>query len=312
MLVAIAVPSTYGGNAPTSNQGKLVTKGFETIITWRDQLRDFRYSISVQLSDSRNKLVELKNSDAYREGLNFVRKGYSINSYFGYVYEGIIKTEEQLNKYKTLEGVPSNIAIGDVMYKDVDGDGKLTSFGDRSKGLPGDMVYLGSLLPRYTYAANINLAYKQFDLSIFLQGVGKRDVQYTGNIASPNTFFWPSLAYFYGKTWSPERPDAPYPRFIMGSVGMDNLRNYNYRTSALTMHNAAYLRFKTITIGYNLAPASLQRIGINALRVYISGQDLFTFSGGTMGGNFDPEDGFRNEGTYPFSKIYSAGLNVKF
>lgn len=312
MLVGIAVPSTYGGNAPTSNQGKLVTKGFETIITWRDQIRDFRYSVSVQLSDSRNKLVELKNSDSYKEGLNFVRKGYSINSYFGYVFEGIIKTEEQLNKYKTLQGIPSNIAIGDVMYKDVDGDGKLTSFGDLSKGLPGDMVYLGTLLPRYTYSANINLAYKQFDLSIFLQGVGKRDVQYTGNIASPNTFFWPSLEYFYGKTWSPERPDAPYPRFIMGSVGLDGLRSYDYRTSTLTMHNAAYLRFKTITIGYNLSPASLQRIGISALRFYISGQDLFTFSKGTLGGNFDPEDGFRNEGTYPFSKVYSAGLNVKF
>ncbi|MBX2922250.1 MAG: TonB-dependent receptor [Chitinophagaceae bacterium] len=312
MLVKIAVPATYGGTPPTSNQGKLETKGFETIITWKDQFRDFRYSISVQLSDSKNKLVELKNSDSYSEGLNFVRKGYSIYSYFGYVYEGIIKTQDQLDKYKTLQGVPSNIAVGDVMYKDVDGDGALTAFGDQSKGLAGDMVYLGNLLPRYTYSSTINVAYRQFDLSIFLQGVGKRNIQYQGAIATPNTFFWPSLTYYYGKTWTPDRPDAPYPRYLPGSVGYDGIRNYNYRTSTLTMQNAAYLRFKTITLGYNLSPALLQRLRITSLRIYISGQDLLTFSKGTLGGNFDPEDGFRNEGTYPFSKVYSVGLNVKF
>ncbi|MBX3241676.1 MAG: TonB-dependent receptor [Chitinophagaceae bacterium] len=312
MLVNISVPATYGGTPPTSNQGKLVTKGFEANLLWRDQIRDFRYSITLQLSDSKNKLVELKNSENFNEGLNFVRKGYSIYSYFGYVYEGIIQTQEELNKYKTLQNVPSNISIGDVMYKDVDGDGVLTAFGDRSKGLSGDMVYLGNLLPRYTYSGTFNLGYKQFDLNIFLQGVGKRDIQYQGNIATPNTFFWPSLAYYYGKTWTPERTDAPYPRYLPGSVGYDGIRNYNYRTSALTMQNVSYLRFKTITLGYNLPSVVLQKLRINSLRVYVSGQDLFTFSKGTLGGNFDPEDGFRNEGTYPFSKVYSLGVNVKF
>lgn len=312
MLVNIAVPATYGGTPPSSNQGKLVTRGFETSLFWKDKVRDFSYSIAVQLSDSKNKLVELKNSDNYNEGLNFVRQGYSIYSYFGYVYEGIIKTKEQLDEYKKLQGIPSNIAIGDVMYKDVDGDGKLTAFGDKSKGLPGDMVYLGNLLPRYTFSSTINIGYKQFDLTVFLQGVGKRNIQYQGAIATPNTFFWPSLEYYYGKTWTPDRPDAKYPRYLPGSVGYDGLRNYDYHTSALTMQNVAYLRFKTITLGYNLPATVTKKAHINAARIYISGQDVFTFSKGTLGGNFDPEDGFRNESTYPFSKIYSAGLNVKF
>jgi len=312
MLVAIAAPAVFGASPPSSNQGKLVTKGFEASAAWRDRIQDFNYSISLQLSDSKNELVELKNSDNYQEGLNQVRQGYPIYSYFGYVYDGIIKTQTQLDSYKQLRGIPNNIAIGDVMYKDVDGDGELTTYGDKTKGLPGDMVYLGNLLPRYTYASNINLSYKQFDISLFLQGVGMRNIRYEGAIATPNTFFWPSLEYYHGKTWTPERPDAKYPRYIPGNVGFDNLRSYDYRTSSLTMQNTAYLRFKTVTVGYNLPAAAARKIKMRSLRIYLSGQDMFTISKGTLGDNFDPEDGFRNERTYPFNKIFSIGLNAKF
>lgn len=312
MLVKVAVPASYGATPPSTNQGKLNTKGFEMMLTWKDQVNDFRYSVSLQLSDSKNKLVELKNTDNYGEGLNQYRQGYPIYSYFGYVYDGIIKTQKQLDDYKKLEGVPSRISLGDVMYKDVDGDGKLTAFGDKTKGLAGDMVYLGNLIPRYTYSANLSAGYKNFDVQVFLQGVGKRDVIYEGPISQPNTFFWPSLEYFYGKTWSPENPDAKYPRYLPGNLGYDDVKNYNYRASALTLQNVAYLRFKVITVGYTIPAHIINRARIKSARVYFSGQDLFTFSKGTLGGNFDPEDGYRNEGTYPFNKVYSLGLNVKF
>lgn len=312
MLVNIAVPATFGATPPSTNQGKLVTKGFETSLMWKDKINDFRYSISLQVSDSKNKLVELENSDSYQEGLNFTRKGYPIYSYFGYVSQGIIKTQQQLDAYKQLQGVPSRIAIGDVMYKDVDGDGKLTAFGDKTKGLSGDMVYLGNVNPRYTFSSNITFGYKQFDLQVFLQGVGKRDVIYEGNIATPNTFFWPSLAYYYGKTYTPDRPNAQYPRYLPGNLGYDDVSGYDYHASTMTLQNVAYLRFKVITLGYNLPDAIAHAIRMKSARVYVSGQDLFTISKGTLGGNFDPEDGYRNEGTYPFNKVYSLGLNVKF
>ncbi|MBC8984595.1 SusC/RagA family TonB-linked outer membrane protein [Pedobacter sp. N36a] len=312
MLVGIAVPATFGGNAPSSNQGKLVTKGFESSVTWKDQVGDFRYSVSLQLSDSRNKLVELKNLDNYQEGLNKFRQGYGIWSYFGYVYDGIIQNQQQLDDYKKLTGVPARVAIGDVMYQDVDGDGKLTAFGDKSKGLNGDMVYLGNLIPRYTFSSNISVGYKQFDLQVFIQGVGKRDVRYEGNIATPNTFYWPSLSYYNGKTWTPQQTDAKYPRYLPGGVGYDDIRSYDYRASSLTMQNVAYLRFKVITLGYNLPAGIASSLKMKTARIFFSGQDLFTISKGTLGGNFDPEDGFRNEGTYPFNKVYSLGLIVKF
>jgi TonB-linked SusC/RagA family outer membrane protein len=312
MLVNIAVPATFGATPPSTNQGKLVTKGFETSLTWKDQINDFRYSISLQVSDSKNKLVELKNTDSYGEGLNKTRQGYAIYSYFGYVSEGIIKTQAQLDAYKQLQGVPARIAIGDMMYKDVDGDGKLTAFGDKSKGLSGDMVYLGNVNPRYNFSSNITMGYKQFDLQVFLQGVGKRDVIYEGNISRPNTFYWPSLAYFSGKTYSADRPNAEFPRYLPGNLGYDDVAGYDYRASTKTIQNVAYLRFKVITLGYNLPDAIARSIKMKGARIYISGQDLFTISKGTFGGNFDPEDGYRNEGTYPFNKVYSLGLNLKF
>lgn len=312
MLVNIAVPATFGATPPSSNQGKLVTKGFETMVTWKDKINDFRYSVSLQLSDNYNKLVELKNTDSYNEGLVHTRKGYAINSYFGYVSEGIIKTQAQLDEYKKLQGIPARVSIGDMMYKDVDGDGKLTAFGDQTKGLTGDMVYLGNVTPRYIYSCNINMAYKQFELQLFLQGVGKRDVIYESNISRPNTFFWPSLAYFYNKTYSESRPDAEFPRYLPGNLGWDDVAGYNYRASTKTIQNVAYLRFKVITIGYNLPDAVAKSIKMKSARLYVSGQDLFTLSKGTFGDNFDPEDGYRQEGTYPYNKVYSLGLNVKF
>src|SRR5690606_16649904 len=131
-------------------------------------------------------------------------------------------------------------------------DGKLTAFGDQSKGLAGDMIYLGNVNPRYTFSSNINMAYKQFDLQLFLQGVGKRDVIYESNISRPNTFFWPSLQYFYGKTYREDRPDAEFPRYLPGNLGYDDVGGYNYRASTKTIQNVAYLRFKVITLGYNL------------------------------------------------------------
>jgi TonB-linked SusC/RagA family outer membrane protein len=312
MLVNIAVPASFGATPPSTNQGKLVTKGFETSLTWRDQINDFKYSVSLQVSDSKNKLVELKNTDSYQEGLNPYRQGYAIYSYFGYVSEGIIKTQAQLDAYKQLQGVPARIAIGDMMYKDVDGDGKLTAFGDKSKGLAGDMVYLGNVNPRYNFSSNITMGYKQFDLQLFLQGVGKRDVIYESNISRPNTFFWPSLAYFYGKTYSADRPNAEFPRYLPGNLGYDDVGGYDYHASTKTIQNVAYLRFKVITLGYNLPDAIARSLKMKTARIYVSGQDLFTVSKGTFGGNFDPEDGYRNEGTYPFNKVYSLGLNVKF
>lgn len=315
MLVNDQLPATLGGAAPTQNIGRLETKGWDFSLGWNDQIGNFKYSISGMLSDAKNKLLELKGNDAYGEGLIYARKGYSLNSYFGYQFDGIIQNAEQLAAYKQLGNVPGNVGIGDVMYRDVDGDGKITAFGDASKGTQGDMVYLGNLLPRYMYSSNISLSYKGFDLGIFLQGIGKRQGIRTGEFAFPFTSVWMQpLEYFYGKNWTPDNPGARYPRIIPGAVGFDEIRNWNWRYSSMRMNNLAYLRLKVMTLSYNLPQTLVQRAKMQNVRVYVSGQDLFTFSKNTWNRSFDPEETWErsDEQTYPFTSVISFGLDIKF
>ena len=168
MLVSETLPATLGGTAPTLNIGKLKTQGWDLALTWNNKKGDFRYEISAIVSDAKNLLTELAGNDSYREGLVFTREGYPLNSYFGYESTGIIKSETELTEYKKLGNIPANIGIGDAKYKDIDGDGKITAFGDPASGTKGDMKYLGDTNPRYTYSSNIKLSYKNFDFSMLL------------------------------------------------------------------------------------------------------------------------------------------------
>jgi TonB-linked SusC/RagA family outer membrane protein len=316
MLVNVQLPATLGGTAPMQNVGELSTKGWDFTIGWSDKLGAFKYSVSGMISDSKNKLVKLKGSSSYSEGLVFAREGYPLNSYFGYQFEGIIKNSKQLQDYKKLGNVPANLAIGDVMYKDVDGDGKITAFGDPAKGTKGDMIYLGNLLPRYPYSLRLDFSYKRFDLGIFIQGVGKRDGVVTGESAYPFTQIWNQpLEYFYGKEYSSDNPDAKYPRIIPGALGADVLRNWNWRYSAMRVNNYAYLKLKVLTLAYNIPQSFYNKLKMQSARIYLSGTDLLTLSKGTWNHTFNPEEIWTtrtDELTYPFSSVLSFGIDIKF
>lgn len=313
MLVGIELPAVLGGTPPTFNAGELKTKGWEAMLNWTDRKGDFRYSVTASVSDSKNKLISLDGSDSYYEGLVYAREGYSLYSYFGYEYAGIIRSNSQLEEYKKLEGVPANLGIGDVMYRDVDGDGKITAYGDPENGYNGDLVYLGNKLPRYTFSTNIDLSYKRFDLNIFLQGVGQRDAIKWSDFGQPFYWVWHQpLEYFFGENYTPENPDAKYPRLIMGGLGYDNLRDWNWRTSAMRIDQMGYVRLKNITLAYNLPTNLTRKAGLENARVYVSGKDLYTFCPGSWNNSFDPEEGRDDEQTYPFSKIVSFGIEVKF
>ncbi len=313
MLVSLTLPATLGGTPPTQNKGKLLTKGWDVSVGWNDKKGDFRYSVSVIVSDNKTKLLDLKGNDNYGEGLIYTRKGYPLNSYFGYESAGIIQNEEELAVYNKLGNVPSNIGLGDMMYKDLDGDGKITAFGDPEKGTKGDMRYLGDRNPRYTYSSNINLSYKNFDLSILLQGVGKRVGVRDGVLSQAYYYvFYQPPEWFYGKTWTTERPDAQYPRIIPGALGWDDLRDWDYRTSDRVINNLAYMRVKSLILAYNLPQSLCGQLKMQSIRVYASGQDLFTFSKGTWGNSYDPEEERTDYQTYPFTKVISFGVDVKF
>ena len=317
MLVSDNLPALLGATPPTLNIGKLRTYGYDIMLSWKDKIADFRYGITLILSDNQNKLVSLKGTSTVSEGLNATREGYPINSFFGYVSGGVIRTEEELNAYKSkVINLPNNFGIGDMMYQDLDGDGKISAVGDNG----GDLVYLGNKTPRYTYSANFDFSYKTFDLSLFFQGVGKRTEMRTGDLIAPFYYrhFQP-LQYWYGKTWNPNNPSAPFPRIIQGNRGYDDLRNWNYQYYSNASHrllNVAYLRLKNITLAYNLPTKWLNVIGLERVRIYCSGEDLLTFASdkATWNRSFDPEEGWNRDDdkTYPFAKVISFGIDVTF
>lgn len=307
MLIPVTYPLVLGADAPRTNNGRLEVKGWEVTLGWRDNIGDFNYSVRGTLSDARNKVIEKGGIDERKIGRNELAKGYPINSYFGYEFDGIIQNEQQLEEYKARfpnGGVPGSISVGDAMYKDLDGDGILSVSGDGTKGA-GDVIYLGDRNPRYSFGFNFTGEYKGFDLSFFLQGVGKRTTFLEGSAKMPfEQSWWESLSYWYGKTWTPDRTDAKYP-----AITLQDKRNYNYNYSTNTKRNAAYVRLKNLQFGYTLPQNLVSRLKLQKMRLYVSGEDLFEIH--KVPGGWDPESD-SEVWDYPFTRNFSVGVNLVF
>lgn len=304
MLIPVIYPSLLGAMPPAANAGELKTTGFETTVKWADKVGDLNYSVKFILSDAQNVLVNYGGQDTYTLGLNQHRQGYPVNTYFAYQFDGLIRTQAELDAYKKLGGVPSDIGIGDARFKDINGDGKISLYSD-TPGSDGDVINAGNTSPRFNYGVNLDLKWKNIDLGIFVQGVGERTMFRSGEYSMPWSDWWrqPPLMYF-NKTWNEDRPNAIYPRLSNG-----NIRFWNYQPSTLQAINAAYLRLKNLQIGYSLSPTLLSKLSISQARVYFSGFDLFEVS--KVKGGWDPESsdtGFN----YPFQRLYSLGLDVTF
>jgi TonB-linked SusC/RagA family outer membrane protein len=319
MLVSVAYPADLGTTAPTTNAGKLKTKGWDFSGDWNDKVGAVQINIGFVLNYNSNILTNLQGNDTYNEGLTTARQGYPMNSYFGYI-GSIIRTQAELDAYAakyagkgivpaTQPNGKKGLGVGDVMFQDVDGDGQITPFGDKTKGFNGDAVFLGSADPKYTYSVTGGLKFKNFDFGIILQGTGdKYTWRGNGNFGVPLSVTWfQPLDYFYGKTFSQDNLNSQYPRLSNDGTVKGN----NYQFSTIYLVNTKYLRVKNITIGYTVPKLILDKLNLQNARVYLSGQDLFEFSKGTWDKNYDPEeDG--GEGNYPMYRTFSCGVSVNF
>ena len=296
MLVSINLPQVLGITPPRTNNGTFKTVGWDVNVGWRDKIGDVGYSIRGTLSDDKNEITKLGGVDAIQMGYVGARQGYPLGSFFGYKFDGMIQNQTELDEYKKLTGVFPLLEIGDARFSDVNNDEKIDQ---------NDVIYLGNLSPRYRYGLDLSLNWKGFDFIAFFQGVGKRSVMREGQEAYPwlRTWYQPS-AYWYGKTWSPERTDAPYPRLLVGD-GND----WNWQPSQLRIMDAFYLRLKNIQIGYTLPVSLSKTLRFSRARIYFSGQDILTLT--KMPKGYDPEAG-RYQYFYPFNQIYSAGLDINF
>lgn len=308
MLIPVSYPSMLGIAAPSTNSGRLEIKGWEVSLGWRDKVGEVDYSVRANLSDAKNKVATRVGNNLITLGLNSTPLGYSTNSYFGYQFDGIIQNAAELAAYRLRfpqEGViQSEVGIGDAKYKDLDGDGRLSVLGDGKPG-SGDAVYLGNTNPRYNFGLNLGAGYKGFDVSAFIQGSGERTMFLEGDASMPFSQPWfQSASYWYGKTWTPERTDAQYP-----AITMKGKRSYNYAVSTNTKHNVQYVRMKNLQVGYTIPKKYTQKLKIDKIRLYFSGEDLFEFHNAP--GGWDPEES-GSYVSYPFTRNYSFGASVVF
>ncbi|MEO6233566.1 MAG: TonB-dependent receptor [Ferruginibacter sp.] len=330
MLLNRTYPAVLGASAPQGNIGKLKTWGWELALGWHDNIGKLSYHIAGNISDNQNKLVDFGGQtiiSSGSRGYNTAVEGYSIGSYFGLVYAGRIQDQKTLDDYSKFIagnniGIPSGsssaqantkLALGDNMFKDVNGDGKIT--------FPEDAIVLGTDAPRFSYSFNAGVEYMGFDFNAIFQGVGKRTIVRDGNWRIPAAvIFQAQNKAFYGQAWSPTNTGGPLPR--LSTTGTIN--NYNYYPSDWVAENGSYLRLKNLVIGYTLPKSLTEKAKIERLRIYFSGNDLWETS--KIKDGWDPEttrtvantgDSENNNVStfsqrYPFYRYLTFGLNLTF
>jgi TonB-linked SusC/RagA family outer membrane protein len=291
ILLNLNIPLIIGLAAPFQNAGVVNNKGWELGIGYRGNINAFKYSISLNLSDVKNKVIDMHGIS--QPNLTISKEGYAINSIYGYQAEGLFKDAADVTGHATQFG---NVAPGDIKYKDQNNDGIINE---------KDKVVLGSTIPRYTYASNITGSFKGFDIGIFLQGVGKANGYLYGAGIMP---FYPGLG---GGTileankdrWTPDNPNAKFPRLTFGESN-------NQQTSSFWMKDASYLRLKNLQLGYTFSSLLTSKIGVKSVRLFVNGSNLFTADNFWKG--FDVESPVGTVSAYPQVKVYSFGLNVNF
>lgn len=303
ILLTIPLPDVLGVSEPPQNAGSVENKGWELNIGWNDKAGDVKYKLNFNISDVRNKVTDLAGvPPTIGDRVRMV--GYPIDAFYGLVADRISQVDdyeydEATNKYTpkfpVLSGDLKNTKPGDIIYKDLDGDKQIT--------LDKDRQVIGNAFPRYTYAFRGNVEWKGFDFNIFLQGVGKGNGYITGagRHAFINESTNPQTVHL--DRWTPENTDASYPRLTYQ-------QSHNQRFSSFWIEDAAYLRLKNIQLGYTLPSSLTSNMRIQRLRVYVSGDNLFTKSDFFYA--FDPETPWSNGGMYPQIKTMVFGLNVQF
>lgn len=308
MLVAITYPAVLGDDAPTANTGKFKDWGFEGSITYNGRAGQVDYHVGGNITFARNELVDYGGTNVLKSGYTSTQQGYPLKSIFGMRYGGKIQNEEMLKAYLAKYynnngiGMPSNLRVGDNMFCDENGDGVLDY---------NDYIYLGSDDPEISYSFNFGASWRGIDINVVMQGSANRFVyRDVNNFTVPfRSLYTNSTRSGIGNTWSADNPDAYYAPETSDA----NIVKYNYQASSLTAQDGRYIRLKNITIGYNLPPQLLKKIGfVTACRLYFTGEDLWEST--KISDGWDPEAKRDASGTgrYPFTRNFTFGLNLTF
>ena len=302
MLVAgEALPAVLGADVPRMNAADLKTLGWELSLEWNDRLPfGLSYHVKGVLSDYQSTITKFNNPTGL---INKYYVGRKLNEIWGYVSNGLFQSDEEAAAHANQSYLyGGKWGAGDVRYEDLNGDNKIND-GDNTLGKPGDRKVIGNSTPRFAYGITAGCEYKGFDFEMFWQGIGKRDwfpgsgtAAYWGFTNEWQTPLTSSLDY-----WTTENRNAFFPKLGWNNGG-------NRVASTRYLQSASYCRLKSITLGYTIPKAILDKVGVSRLRVYITGENLFTFT--PLIKAFDPET--LDNLTYPINKKLAVGLNLTF
>lgn len=313
LLYSDTKPATWGEvNLPNVNIGEMKNTGFDLMLTYRGKVaKDLSFTVNANISHFKNQVVKLNgNPNEIRFGnpteasFNTATvTGKPLESFYGYVVEGIFNTQEEVAKWPkfnpNVAGVDVYSMPGVFKFKDVNGDGKIT---------PLDRTFLGDGYPALSYGFNFDLKYKNFDIDMFLQGLQGRKLI---NSASRNMLFIRSDGNYLRKrlyeSWTPERYASGAK--ITVPITINNDANMQL-PSTYFIQDGDYARLKNLQLGYTLTPKVLAKIKVSSLRVYFQAVNLFTLTKYT---GLDPEvteQGIDNS-VYPTARIFMFGFNMR-
>ena len=303
------LPDVLGAKEPRINNLDMTSKGWDLQVGWRDIVSDFSYGATLVLSDNIVVIDKYPNPSKNLSATYY--EGARLGDIWGYTTVGIANSDSEMNNHLASadqSALGSNWMAGDIMYKDLNGDGEVNS-GENTVDKPGDRSIIGNSTPRYNLGLNLHAAWKGFDLKVFFQGTLKRDYAVNPN----DGIFWGANINKWQATgftehldyWTPENTGGYYPR-----LAWDSSRNQAIQTRYL--QNAAYLRLKNVTLGYTLPQNITDKFSLQNMRLFVSGENLFTITNFTN--LADPElidaGGWGFGKTYPLSKTISLGLSV--
>lgn len=319
MLSSNAVASTFGAAAPKTNNGSMRDRGWELTVYANYPLKpDWQIYGVLNFSDSKAVVTQWNNpskiiSDHYA--------GETYGDIWGFETDRYFTEQDDMSKLPDQSKLATGnfkYGPGDIKYKDLDGNNVIDG-GKSTADDHGDLRVIGNTQPRYLYSLRLGSVLKNFDLDIFLQGVGKRSLWGVGDMVIPMYRGGTDILYANQLDfWTPDHPNAKYPNPSVGSQsgnvsGLAKGGNNFYPQTKYLM-NLAYCRLKNITFGYTLPQPLLQKYGIQNFRIYVSGENLAEIS--NVGVPLDPEitdgeSGFTGR-TFPFQRNYSFGVQLTF
>ncbi|MGF7230971.1 TonB-dependent receptor [Arachidicoccus sp.] len=319
------VPATLGTGAPLQNAGALSTKGFELQLTWRDKIGQVGYYVTASLYNYNSIVTKVNNPQSVVTG-NTLYVGKHIGEIWGYTSNGFYTADDfvagslnsNLRGGTLLAGIARQNGQapnpGDIMYKDFDTSGTITS-GAGTLGNSGDLKVIGNSTPQYQYGISGGVSYKEFDFSFIITGVGKQQQFINNTLTFPNQ--WLTYGALYANElnyWTPTNTSAYYGRIYTDNVNSP-YQSYNQITQTKFLLNGAFLRIQNLTLRYSLPNKLIRKTRITKAQVFVSVENPYTFThmpkgmypdvstqGATAGGGLG----------YPYMHKTSFGINLSF